>query len=55
MYFFFTGLKQFLHHVTGSTIPKERSVKVDFMVDPNGCMAYEIHDVMRVVNFIVTL
>ena len=38
MYFLFTGLKQFLHHVTGTTIPKERSVKVDFMVDPNGCM-----------------
>jgi len=38
MYFLFTGLKQFLRHVTGSTIPKERSIKVDFMVDPNGCI-----------------
>jgi len=25
-------------HITGSTISKERSVKVDFMVDPNGCI-----------------
>jgi len=38
VYFLFTGLKQFLRHVTGSTIPKERSVKADFMVDPNGCI-----------------
>lgn len=36
VYSVITGLKAFLQHVSGSTVPRKRSIRVDFMEEPNG-------------------